>query len=175
MDTRRVFLKAAAAALACGVAGEKSIARVRDGKPVLVRDARVIRVRDRNGGATESYLKVTSESGLSGYAGPLLAEQVAAFPANLGALLAGRDAADPETLNFATLWARCHPGHPLQRYAEGKDPLTGATIWGTRRGSRWPQRGSVEGAGGRSTGQARGLPRHTCQAQQAAPPAASGL
>jgi L-alanine-DL-glutamate epimerase-like enolase superfamily enzyme len=141
MDTRRTFLKAAAAALVYGEAGERSVARARDGKSVLVRDASVIRVRDRNSGATESYLKVTSESGLSGFAGPLQREQVAAFPANLRELLASRDAADRETLNFATLWARCHPGHPLQRYAEGKDPLTGATIWGTRRGSRHTETG----------------------------------
>ena len=141
MDTRRAFLKAAAAALAWGAAGEKLIARARDGRPVLVRDAKVIRVRDRNNGTTESYLKVTSESGLSGFAGPLLAEQVAALPANLRELLAGRDAADPETLNFATLWAQGHPGHSLERYAEGKDPLTGAPVWGTRRSSRHTETG----------------------------------
>ncbi len=143
MNTRRTFLKTAAAAVACGKAGETSVGRASDGKPVLVRDARVIRVRDRNGGATEWYLKVTSESGLNGFAGPLLAEQAAAFPANLRALLVGRDVADPETLNFNTLWDRCHPGLPLTRYAEGKDPLTGATVWGTRRTTRHTETGWV--------------------------------
>ncbi len=141
MNTRRTFLKRAAVAVACGKAGEGSVARASDGRPVLVRDAEVIRVRDRNGGATEWYLKVTSESGLRGFAGPLLAEQVAAFPANLRALLAGRDVADPETLNFTTLWDRCHPELPLKRYAEGKDPLTGATVWGTRRTTRHTETG----------------------------------
>jgi len=136
MNTRRTFLKKAAVAVASGKAGEGSVAWASDGRPGLVRDARVIRVRDRNGGATEWYLKVTSESGLRGFAGPLLAEQVAAFPANLRALLAGRDVADPGTLNFSTLWDRCHPGLPLERYAEGKDPLTAATVWGTRRTTR---------------------------------------
>ena len=92
-----------------------------------MRDAKVIRVRDRKGGATDSYLEITSESGLRGYAGPLLKEQAAAFPANLRELLAGRDAADPDKLNFATLWAACHPGNasrklrPWQRPADRRD------------------------------------------------------
>ena len=143
MSTRRAFLETAAAALACGRMVVEPISRASEGRPVLVRDAKVIRVRDRKGGATDSYLEVTSESGLSGYAGPLLQEQVAAFPANLRELLAGRDAADPDTLNFATLWARCHPGHALESYAHGKDPLTGATVWGIQRTSRHTETGWV--------------------------------
>ena len=67
-----------------------------------------------------SYLEITSESGLKGYAGPLLKEQAAAFPANLRELLAGRDAADPEKLNFATLWAACHPGKHSKATPRGK-------------------------------------------------------
>jgi L-alanine-DL-glutamate epimerase-like enolase superfamily enzyme len=141
MSTRRAFLGAVAAAAACGGTRVGPAVRATEGGPVLVRDARVIRVRDRNGGATESYLKVTSESGLSGFAGPLLTEQVAAFPANPRDLLVGRDVADPGTLNFATLWSRCHPDHPLERYAEGKDPLTGATVWGIQRSSRHTETG----------------------------------
>ena len=122
MNTRRTFLKTAAAAVVCSKAGERSVAPASDGKPVLVRDARVIRVRDRKGGATESYLKVTSESGLSGFAGPLLSEQVAAFPANLRALLVGRDVADPETLNFTTLWAPMPPRPPPRTLRRGERP-----------------------------------------------------
>ena len=85
MNTRRTFLKRSSRGGGLRQGREGSVARASDGRPVLVRDARVIRVRDRNGGATEWYLKVTSESGLRGFAGPLLAEQVAAFPANLRA------------------------------------------------------------------------------------------
>ena len=105
--------------------------RAADPKPLVVREAKVIRVRDRQkGGPSDSYLEITSESGLKGYAGPLLKEQVAAFPANLRELLAGRDATDPEQLNFGTLWAACHPGKTLESYVDGKDPLTGAPVWG---------------------------------------------
>jgi len=68
---------------------------------------------------------------------------VAALPANLRELLAGRDVADPEKLNFAALWAACHPGKALQSYADGKDPLTGATVWGIKRTTRQTETGWV--------------------------------
>ena len=144
MNTRRTFLKTVAVAVAAGGwMGWEQIARAAEAKPLIVRDAKIIRVRDRKGGATESYLEITSESGLKGYAGPLLKEQVAAFPANLRELLAGRDAADPDKLNFATLWAACHPGKALESYAEGKDPLTGAAVWGIKRTTRQTETGWV--------------------------------
>jgi L-alanine-DL-glutamate epimerase-like enolase superfamily enzyme len=141
MNTRRAFLRTATAAVAGGVMGWEKIARASEGRPLVVRDAKIIRVRDRKGGATESYLEITGEGGLKGYAGPLLKEQVAAFPANLRELLAGRDAADPDKLNFATLWAACHPGKALESYAGGKDPLSGAAVWGIKRTSRQTETG----------------------------------
>ena len=119
------------------------LSRAADGKPLIVHDAKISRVRDRKGGATESYLEIDSESGIKGYAGPLLNEQVAAFPSNLRELLAGRDAADSEELNFATLWAACHPGKSLESYAGGKDPLTGAAGWGIKRKTRQTETGWV--------------------------------
>jgi L-alanine-DL-glutamate epimerase-like enolase superfamily enzyme len=143
MGTRRAFLKTVAATVAGSRIGWEQIARASIGRPLLVRDAKIIRLRDRHGGATDSYLEITSESGLRGYAGPLLTEQVAAFPRNLRALLAGRDAADPDKLNFATLWAACHPCKALENYAEGKDPLTSATVWGIKRTSRHTESGWV--------------------------------
>ena len=143
MNTRRAFLKTAAAAVAGGMMGWERIAPAAEGKPLVVRDATIIRVRDRKGGQTEWYLEITSESGLKGHAGPLVKEQAAAFPANLRELLAGRDAADPEKLNFATLWGACHPGKTLESYAEGKDPLTGSTVWGIKRTTRQTETGWV--------------------------------
>ena len=107
----------------------------------VVSDARVVRLRDRKGGGTESYLMVTSGSGLIGVAGPLLAEQAAAVPANLRELLAGRDVADPGSVNFSTLWNLLHPGHLLTRYADGIDPLTGATVGAPRRTTRHTESG----------------------------------
>ena len=129
MNTRRAFLKTAAAAVVGGRMGWENIALAAEGRSLLVRDAKIIRVRERKGGGTDSYLEIVGDSGLKGYAGPLLKEQVAAFPANLREILAGRDAVDPEKLNFATLWAACHPDKSLESYAEGKDPLTGAAVW----------------------------------------------
>lgn len=141
MSTRRAFLKTVAAGVAGGMMRREPIARAAERKPLLVRGAKIIRVRDRKGGPADSYLEITSESGLNGFAGPLLTEQVAAFPANLHELLAGRDAADPEKLAFAALWAACHPGKALESYAEGKDPLSGATVWGIRRTTRQTETG----------------------------------
>lgn len=143
MNTRRAFLKTVAAATAGGMMGREQIARAARKIPLIVQDAKIVRVRDREGGATESYLEITGESGLKGYAGPLLREQAAAFPANLRELLAGHDAGDPQKLNFHTLWAACHPGKALESYAEGKDPLTGATVWGTKRTTRHTETGWV--------------------------------
>ena len=145
MNTRREFLKAAAAA-AAAAGGRLSWARIAgasEASPLLLRDAKLIRVRDRKGGATDTYLEITSESGLRGYAGPLLQEQAAAFPLNLRQLLAGQDAADPGKLNFAALWAACRPGKALESYAQGKDPLTGATVWGVTRKTRHSDSGWV--------------------------------
>lgn len=99
------------ATAAGGLMGWSAVVRAADTKPLVVHNATIIRVRDRHkGGPSDSYLELTSESGRKGYAGPLLKEQVTAFPANLRELLAGRDAADPEQLNFGTKWAACHPG-----------------------------------------------------------------
>src|SRR5512139_3449312 len=116
MYTRRAFLKTATiGATAGGTLGRRTLVTAADPKPLVVREAKVIRVRDRQkGGPSDSYLEITSESGLKGYAGPLLKEQVAAFPANLRELLVGRDAADRGQLNFGTLWAACHPGKTLE-------------------------------------------------------------
>ena len=143
MSTRRAFLQTMAAGVAGGMMRSETIAGAAQRKPLIVRGAKIIRVRDQNGGPADSYLEITSESGLNGFAGPLLTEQVAAFPANLHELLAGRDAADPEKLGFAALWAACHPGKALESYAEGKDPLSGATVWGIRRTTRQTETGWV--------------------------------
>ena len=145
MFTRRAFLKTATiGAAAGGTLGWRTLARAADPKPLIVREAKIIRVRDRQkGGPSDSYLELTSEAGLKGYAGPLLKAQVAAFPANLRELLAGRDAADSEQLNFGTLRTACHPSKTLESYVGGKDPLTVATVWGTKRTSRQTDTGWV--------------------------------
>ena len=145
MYTRRAFLKTATiGATAGGTLGWRTLVTAADPKPLVVREAKVIRVRDRQkGGPSDSYLEITSESGLNGCAGPLLKEQVAAIPANLHELLAGRDVTDPEQLNFGTLWAACHPGKTLESYVDGKDPLTGAPVWGCKRTSRQTETGWV--------------------------------
>ncbi len=140
MTTRRSFLKTTAVAAATGglLSPHLSAAAAKT-PPLRVRAAKVVRVRTaaaNKAGATDTYLEITSESGLRGYAGPLLKDQAAAFPPNLSALLAGRDAADPDQLNFASLWAACHPGQALESYAAGKDPLTGAAVWGIERPAR---------------------------------------
>ncbi len=68
---------------------------------------------------------------------------MAAFPTNGLGLLAGRDAADPAKLNFTTLWAACYPGKTLETYVEGKDPLSGGAVWGTKRATRQTETGWI--------------------------------
>ncbi len=141
MVTRRTLMKTISAAYAAGLARRAVAAKAPENKPVIVRDAKLIRVRDPKDKRTESYLEITAGSGLKGFAGPLMKEQAAAFPPNLHELLVGRDAANPDTLNFSTLWNACFPGKSLERYAEGKDPLTGETIWGIKRSARHTETG----------------------------------
>ena len=143
MSTRRTFLKTATTAAVGGMMGCEAIAGKVEEKSLVVRDAKIVRVRDRKGGPTDSYMEITSDSGLKGYAGPLLKDQVAAFPTNLRELLVGRDAGDPGRLNFNTLWAQCHPGKSLESYVNGKDPLTGAPVWGIKRTTRQTETGWV--------------------------------
>lgn len=141
MSTRRTFLKTVIVA-AGGIACHETVARAA-AEPVAIRDAKIIRVRQRDNGATDTYLEITSRSGLKGYAGPLLKEQAAAFPPNLLTLLAGHDARDPQELNFHTLWAACFPGKSLESYTDGRDPLTGQTVWGTKRATRQTETGWI--------------------------------
>ena len=144
MNTRRTFLKTASlAAVTTGLMDLELLARAAPSGPLIISDARVIRVRDRRNGKGDTYLEISSESGLKGYAGPLLKEQVAAFPLNLRQRLAGRDAADHEALNFNTLWAESFPGKSLESYAEGKDPLNQTPVWGIQRKSRQTETGWV--------------------------------
>ncbi len=142
MNTRRTFLKTAGlAAVTTGLIDWEILARAAASGSLIINDAKIIRVRDRKNGNTDTYLEVTSESGLKGYAGPLLKEQVAAFPPNLRQRLAGRDAADPKKLNFNTLWAEAFPGKSLEHYTEGKDPLDRTPVWGIQRKSRQTETG----------------------------------
>ena len=50
MNKRRAFLKTVAAAMAAGATGSKAIARAAGSNPAVVRDAKIIRVRDREAG-----------------------------------------------------------------------------------------------------------------------------
>ncbi|MHB8900259.1 MAG: enolase C-terminal domain-like protein [Thermoguttaceae bacterium] len=136
MNTRRTFLKTAAAACAAGVVSRLPAVCSAEEEPLVVGDARVVRFRDPQLDATDTYLEITSRSGLKGHAGPLLREQAAALPANLARLLAGRDAREPAALAFDGLWNACHPGKPLDAYAQGMDPLTGSRVWDIERAAR---------------------------------------
>ena len=142
MNTRRTFLKTAAAAVVCGKAGER-LGRAGLGRETRPRARREGHTRARpqrrgDGIVPEGHQRIRPERlcrAAVDRAGRRLSPRICA------ALLVGRDVADPETLNFTTLWSQCHPGHPLERYAEGKDPLTGATVWGTRRTTRHTETG----------------------------------
>lgn len=144
MNTRRTFLKRATlAAITGGLVDWQALAQAATPSSIVVSDARLIRARDRKTRSADVYLEITSQAGLKGYAGPLLPEQVAAFPGRWRPTLIGRDAADAAKLNFTSLWAEFFPGKSLAHYAEGKDPLNGSHVWGTRRQSRQTETGWV--------------------------------
>ena len=103
----------------------------------------IIRVQDPKGGPAELYLEISDESGLKGYAGPLMKEQAAALPANFRELLAGRDAANPAKLNFATLWAECHPGKCVGKLRGGERPADRRRGVGLQRTLRHTETGYV--------------------------------
>jgi L-alanine-DL-glutamate epimerase-like enolase superfamily enzyme len=107
---------------------------------------RVFRVREKAESRGEKrYLEITTEEGVSGLGGDLFQQQprrLEELSGKLGKLLVGRDPRDRK-LDSEWLWRQLYPEHDLEDYAKGRDPLTGKSIWGTRRGSRHTPTGSV--------------------------------
>ena len=87
---------------------------------------------------TAAYLEVASDAGAVGRFGPLgwgIPQKLGETLPKIRKTLVGRDPLDRK-LEFQTLWDALYPGHPLSRYADGIDPLSGQKIWGTTRGDK---------------------------------------
>ena len=121
-------------AAAGSLMGWRKPAKASEAKPLIVRDAKIIHVRERNkGSGVISYLEIASESGIKGYAGPLLAEQVSAFPLNLASCWQGVTLPIPKNLTSPRCGPRAtranrSPATPMERtrsqWLLGPDPAT---------------------------------------------------
>ncbi|MEK7995367.1 MAG: enolase C-terminal domain-like protein [Planctomycetota bacterium] len=87
---------------------------------------------------TAAYLEVVSDAGAVGRFGPLgwgIPQKLGETFPEIRKTLVRKDPLDRK-LEFQTLWDTLCPGHPLSRYADGIDPLSGQKIWGTTRGDK---------------------------------------
>jgi L-rhamnonate dehydratase len=83
-------------------------------------------------------IEVLSDAGAVGRFGPLgwgIPQTLGEILPEVRKALIGKDPLDRKQ-EFQTLWDALHPGHPLSRYADGIDPLSGQKIWGTTRGKK---------------------------------------
>jgi len=104
-----------------------------------------LREKDNRKLAREPYVELATNRNVSGLGGPLYAEQAKSLEKMAPQLqkhLVGRDPA-PRELDFEWIWNRLHPDKPLGTYAKGIDPLTGKTIWNTRRKARHTPTGNI--------------------------------
>jgi L-alanine-DL-glutamate epimerase-like enolase superfamily enzyme len=151
---RREFLSTGVAAI-CGtvsLAGERLQApecwlpAQTTGPATEIADLQVIRVRKKgNAKRIKQYLTVKTDAGVIGIGGDLYQEQarrLEELAPRLRTILIGRDPRLTD-IDSEWLWKKLYPEHPLEAYAEGRDPLTNAKIWGTRRASRHTKTGSV--------------------------------
>jgi L-rhamnonate dehydratase len=151
---RREFLRSGVAAM-CGavsLAGEKpAVTDTRlpaetPGRAAAITGLQVIRVRKKGSTkGTKQYLTIETDCGVVGIGGDLFQEQPRRLEELVNRLRAILSGCDPRTTSIDTewLWKKLHPNHSLEAYAEGRDPLTGEVIWGTRRASRHTKTGSV--------------------------------
>lgn len=147
MLTRRTFLGSAIGAATSALCSNDprwaNAAEVDGGNEVA--SLQVIRLREKGGKKSRSYLEITSKLGVRGISGELYLDtprQLNELASRLSKALVGRDPNESH-LNSVWLWNSLYPDHPLEVFAEGVDPLTGKKIWGTRRRSRHTSTGTV--------------------------------
>ena len=151
MLCRRDFLRSAAATATAALflpdpwATKNSFA-TESPRQAKIADLAVIRLREKGGnGQTRAFLEIATNSDLNGVSGELFLDtpqKLSEMLPRLRGLLVGRDLQDRE-LNAVWLWKGLYPNRRLESFAEGRDPLTGAAIWGTRRPRRHTDTGTV--------------------------------
>lgn len=115
-------------------------------RPAKITDVRVIRVREKNRtGSGRTFLEITTDAGLNGLSGELFQDTpkvLTELTPKLRECLAGKDP-QSRAIDFYWLFQALYPGRSLEAFAEGKDPINGEAIWGTRRKSRHTPTGTV--------------------------------
>ena len=92
-----------------------------------------------------TYLEVSLDNGTKGFGGPLIGHQAQSLEKMLPQLreiLVGIDPR-PENIEFEWIWQLLFPDKELTDFQIGMDPLTGETIWDTRRAERHTPTGSI--------------------------------
>lgn len=112
----------------------------------VISDVNVIRVRNKSDQSDIwTYLELTSSNNVSGFGGPMLGSQAKSVEKNLPELrriLVGRDPLSRE-IDFEWVWNQIYPGKQLSNFEDGKDPLTGDSIWNKRRSERHTATGYI--------------------------------
>ncbi|MHC4402815.1 MAG: enolase C-terminal domain-like protein [Planctomycetota bacterium] len=147
-STRREFLAATCAGVGllhaqAGLGDDAS--SVADARRREIGRLQTVRFQSPDGRRSQRYVEVSTRGGVTGRSGPLLDKQAAQIDEHadrLGALLAGRDPVAERSLDGETLWEALYPGR-FKAYLDGRDPLTGESIWGTRRSERHTPTGYV--------------------------------
>jgi L-rhamnonate dehydratase len=148
MLTRRTFLGSAvgaATAALCTSEHRRMAMAAQKGADAKIAGLQVIRLREKGGSKSRSFLEITTNLGARGISGELFQDtpqQLTELTARLLEALVGQDPSERD-LDSVWLWNRLYPDHPLEVFAEGVDPLTGEEIWGTRRERRHTPTGTV--------------------------------
>jgi len=149
MFTRRGFMRSAAGAAAWtlfsrGWEGETALA-ADSNTAAKISGLEVLSLREKGGGKGRSFLVVTTDGGVRGVSGELFRDtpdRLRELAPRLRGVLIGEDPQRRE-LCGVRLWSAIFPGRSLETFAEGRDPLTGDVIWGTRRQSRHTPTGTI--------------------------------
>jgi L-alanine-DL-glutamate epimerase-like enolase superfamily enzyme len=148
---RRDFLRSATGAATAAMVlpdpwGTKNSSAAETPRQAKIADVAVVRLREKGGkGQPRAFLEITTNSGPNGVSGELFLDtpqQLTKMLPRLRELLVGRDPQDRE-VSALWLWKGLYPDHRLESFAGGRDPLTGAAIWGTRRPRRHTETGTV--------------------------------
>jgi L-alanine-DL-glutamate epimerase-like enolase superfamily enzyme len=111
-----------------------------------IKQMNLIRVRNRSDEKDVwIYLELTTNSEVTGYAGPLFpgqAQSLEKLLPQLRRIIIGKDPRE-ETMNFGWIWSQIYPNKKLSDFQMGIDPLTGETIWNKRRSERHTPTGKI--------------------------------
>ncbi len=150
MLDRRDFLRCTATAATTILLSDswrmRATTAAESSRQTKITDLAVIRLREKGrNGQARAFLEITTDSDFDGVSGELFMDtprQLNDMLPRLRQLLVDRDPRNAE-LNTLWLWKGLYPNCRLESFAEGRDPLTGKAIWGTRRPRRHTDTGTI--------------------------------